>query len=146
MKPATLILLALFSLAGMAPACAEEPATTDDSTESTDTGSDATRAAPETILPAQAAGMKHKGKCQHGKGHGGKKHGGDQHGMGHGGKKHGGSQHGKEHGKGHGGQKHGACRQGDGGHDKHRQVVQRLDMLEARMAKIEAMLEILLRR
>jgi hypothetical protein len=50
----------------------------------------------------------------------------------------GGGQHGKG---GHGGGQH-----GKGGHDKHRQVVQRLDMIEARMAKIEAMLEILMRR
>jgi hypothetical protein len=55
-----------------------------------------------------------------------------------GGRMHGGGQHGKG---GHGGGQH-----GKGGHDKHRQVVQRLDMIEARMAKIEAMLEILMRR
>ena len=51
---------------------------------------------------------------------------------------HGGGQHGK------GGQ--GGGQHGKGGHDKHQQVVQRLDMIEARMAKIEAMLEILMRR
>jgi hypothetical protein len=55
-----------------------------------------------------------------------------------GGRMHGGGQHGK------GGQ--GGGQHGKGGQDKDRQVVQRLDMLEARMAKIEAMLEILMRR
>ena len=55
-----------------------------------------------------------------------------------GGRMHGGGQHGK------GGQ--GGGQHGKGGHDKHQQVVQRLDMIEARMAKIEAMLEILMRR
>ena len=43
--------------------------------------------------------------------------------------------------KGQGGMKHG------GGHqDKHAQVVKRLDMIEARMAKIESMLESLMKR
>ncbi len=43
--------------------------------------------------------------------------------------------------KGQGGMKRG------GGHkDKHAQVVQRLDMIEARMAKIEVMLESLMKR
>ena len=37
-----------------------------------------------------------------------------------------------EHGKGH--------------HDKHAQVVKRLDLIEARLAKIEVMLENLMRR
>jgi hypothetical protein len=35
---------------------------------------------------------------------------------------------------------------GGGHHDKHAQVVQRLDMIEARMAKIELMLESLMKR
>jgi hypothetical protein len=48
--------------------------------------------------------------------------------------------------KGHGGMKHGGGRHGKGGHEKHHQVVQRLDLIEARMAKIEAMLESLMRR
>jgi hypothetical protein len=51
-----------------------------------------------------------------------------------------------QHGKGQGGMMHGGGQRGKGGHDKHRQVVQRLDMIEARLAKIEAMLEILMRR
>ena len=49
-------------------------------------------------------------------------------------------------GKGHGGNKHGGGQHGKGKHDKHEQVVRRLDMIEARMAKIEAMLESLMRR
>jgi hypothetical protein len=48
-------------------------------------------------------------------------------------------------GKGQGG-KHGGGQHGKGKHDKHEQVVRRLDMIEARMAKIEAMLESLMRR
>ena len=43
--------------------------------------------------------------------------------------------------KGQGGMKHGAGHQ-----DKHAQVVKRLDMIEARMAKIESMLESLMKR
>jgi hypothetical protein len=53
---------------------------------------------------------------------------------------------GGQHGKGKGGMMHGGGRHGKEGGDRHRQVLQRLDMIEARMAKIEAMLEILLRR
>lgn len=70
-----------------------------------------------TSRPMSAMGMGHKGHCKHGKGHGGMKHG-------HQGK--------GEHGKGH--------------HDKHAQVVKRLDLIEARLAKIEVMLENLMRR
>ena len=132
MKPAILIITVLLTLPGMAPAYAEEPPATGDPVESIEAGAAATDPAPDATPPAQAQGMKHRARCQHGKGHGGKKHGGDQ--------------HGKGHGKSHGGKKHCAGKQGNGGHDKHQQVVQRLDMLEARMAKIEAMLEILLRR
>mgnify|MGYP001815252839 CR=1 FL=1 len=132
MKPAILIITVLLTLPGMAPAYAEEPPATGDPVESIEAGAAATDPAPDATPPAQAQGMKHRARCQHGKGHDGKKHGGGQ--------------HGKGHGKSHGGKKHCAGKQGDGGHDKHQQVVQRLDMLEARMAKIEAMLEILLRR
>jgi len=42
--------------------------------------------------------------------------------------------------------KHGGGHQGKGQHEKHAQVVQRLDMIEVRLAKIEAMIEILMRR
>lgn len=51
-----------------------------------------------------------------------------------------------QHGKGHGGMKHGGGQHGKGQHEKQEQLVQRLDMIEARMAKIETMLEILIRR
>jgi hypothetical protein len=67
--------------------------------------------------PQQASGMMHKGGGQHGKGKGCKKHGGGQQGKGQ-----------------------------QGMHGKHEQVVRRLDMIEARMAKIEAMLESLMKR
>jgi hypothetical protein len=50
-----------------------------------------------------------------------------------------------QHGKGRGGKKHGGYHDKEK-HDKHADVVRRLDMIEARMAKIEAMLESLLRR
>ena len=51
-------------------------------------------------------------------------------------------------GKGMGGMMRGAgCKgKGKGQHKKHEQVVRRLDMIEARMAKIEAMLESLMKR
>jgi hypothetical protein len=42
--------------------------------------------------------------------------------------------------------KHGGGQHGKGKHQKHEQVVKRLDMIEARLAKIEAMLESLVRR
>jgi hypothetical protein len=48
---------------------------------------------------------------------------------------------GMRHGSQHGGGKH-----GKGRHEKHEQVVKRLDLIEARLAKIEAMLEIMMRR
>ena len=51
-----------------------------------------------------------------------------------------------QHGRGHGGMKHGGGHQGKGHQEKHAQVVRRLDMIEVRLAKIEAMLEILMRR
>ena len=61
-------------------------------------------------------GMMHTGEARHGKGHGRGKHAGDHKGKGH------------------------------GKHAQHDQVVKRLDMIEARLAKIEAMLESLIRR
>ena len=51
-----------------------------------------------------------------------------------------------KHRKGQGGMMRGGGRQGMGRHDRHDEVVRRLDMIEARMAKIEAMLERLMRR
>ena len=67
----------------------------------------------------QGMGMMQRGKCRHDKGYGGMKHQCKHSGAGGKGKRH---------------------------HDKHAEVVQRLDMIEARMAKIEAMLESLMRR
>ena len=49
-------------------------------------------------------------------------------------------------GKGQGCRKQGCDRQGKGQNNKHEQVVRRLDMIDARMAKIEAMLESLMQR
>jgi hypothetical protein len=85
------------------------------------TNKQALTAAPDKSASTEDAGANQAipGKCK-----GGMMHGGGKHGKG----GRGGGQHGK------------------GDHDKHRQVVQRLDMIEARMAKIEAMLEILMRR
>jgi hypothetical protein len=79
---------------------------------------------------------------QPGKGPGGMMHGAGQHGKGPGGMMHGAGQH----GKGPGGMMHGGGRHGKGGDHDDSQLAQRLDMIEARLAKIEAMLEILVRR
>jgi hypothetical protein len=49
-------------------------------------------------------------------------------------------------GPGPGGMKPGCDHRGKGMRAKHEEVVQRLDMIEARMAKIEAMLESLMKR
>ena len=49
-------------------------------------------------------------------------------------------------GQGGGGRKQGCDHLGKGQQNKHEQVVRRLDMIEARMAKIEAMLESLMQR
>ena len=53
---------------------------------------------------------------------------------------------GGQHGTGQRGMMHGGNRYGKGGNQDDRQVVQRLDMIDARLAKIEAMLETLVRR
>jgi hypothetical protein len=109
----------MFFLAGPASVLAEEPAVTNIAPETVVTGTEAaTPANPATSRPMQGMGMMHNGKGQKGMG-------------GHGGMKHGGGQHGKG--------KHDM-------HGKHEQVVKRLDMIEARLAKIEAMLESLVRR
>ena len=49
-------------------------------------------------------------------------------------------------GKGPGCRKPGCDRDGSGQQGKHEQVVRRLDMIEARIAKMEAMLESLMQR
>lgn len=64
----------------------------------------------------QTAVAMHKGGCKGGKDHDGMRHAGGKHGK------------------------------GQGKHGKHAQVVRRLDMIEARLAKMEAMLESLMRR
>ena len=110
------------SVLAEAPAVSTEaPAVTNITSETTVSGTEAvTPANPATSHSMHETGMMHKGKGQQGKGHDGMKHGGGQHGKGKGG---------GQHGKG-----------------KHEQVVKRLDMIEARLAKIEAMLESLVRR
>ena len=76
--------------------------------------------------PMKGTGMKQMGKGRDGKGMGGMMSGAGC----------------KGKGKG-----KGKCKgKGKGQHEKHEQVVRRLDMIEARMAKIEAMLESLIRR
>jgi hypothetical protein len=128
MKRSILAIAILFSMAGSASALAEEQAASEKLSETVASDTEApTTVSPGTPQMMPGKGMMHSGG-QRGKGQGGMMHSGGQRGKGQGGMMHGGGQHGK------------------GGHDKDRQVVQRLDMIEARMAKIEAMLEILMRR
>ncbi|MEN8802675.1 MAG: hypothetical protein ABF297_11925 [Thiogranum sp.] len=119
MNRTTLAVVILFSLAGPASVLAEEQAVAEATVSDTEvsTAEDAGSSRPMRGM-GMGMGMG-KGMMQKGKG---------------------------QHGKGHGGMKHGGGHQGGGHSEKHRQVVQRLDMIEARMAKIEAMLEILMRR
>lgn len=128
MKLISLAVATIYFLAGPVSALAEEQAGTEAPLTAVVSDAEASvMANPGMSQPMTCMGMKHGG-CQHGKCQGGMKHGGGQYGKGQGGMKHGGGRHGK------------------GSHEKDRQVVQRLDMIEARMAKIEAMLEILMRR
>ena len=122
MKCRTLAISTLLFLLNPAWVLAEHPSVTDKQAEIVE---------PDKVSSTVEAGTNQAipGKCK-----GGRMHGGGQHGKG----GHGGGQHGKG---GHGGGQH-----GKGSQDKDRQVMQRLDMIEARMAKIEAMLEILMRR
>ena len=131
MKHAILAVTILFSLSGPLSVLAEEQAALEEPTESVTSVTEASN----SVNPDMPRPM-------HGKGHGGMKHGGGQHGKGHGGMKHGDGQH----GKGHGGMKRGGGQHGKGHDEKHAQVVRRLDMIEVRLAKIEAMIEILMRR
>jgi len=113
MKHTILAVAILVCLAG--PASAEEQAGSEKPAETVASDNEtSTNVNADTSRPMSGMGMRHKGACQHHKGHGGMKHGSGQH--------------------------------GKGRHDKHDQVVQRLDMIEARLAKIETMLEILMRR
>ena len=122
MKCATLAVSSLFFLFNPVSVLAEDQAATDIQSGFV---------APDNLATTDVASTNQAKPC---KGQGGMMHGTGQHGKG----GRGGAQHGK------GG--HGGGQYGKEGHDKHRQVVQRLDMIEARMAKIEAMLEILIRR
>ena len=128
MKRSILAMAILFSTTGSASALAEEQAALEKPAETIASDTEAsTIENPGTSRTMPGKGMMYGGG-QHGKGQGGMMRGGGQCSKGQGGMKHGGGQHGKK------------------GHEKNRQVVQRLDMIEARMAKIEAMLEILMRR
>jgi len=128
MKRSILAMAILFAMSCLASALAEEQAASEKLSETVASDTEVpTTVGPGTPQMMPGKGMMHSGG-QRGKGQGGMMHGGGQRGKGQGGMMHGGGQHGK------------------GGHDKDRQVVQRLDMIEARMAKIEAMLEILMRR
>ena len=129
MKRTTLAVSILLMMSNPAVVLAEELAVTDKPSEVIVSDVEAsTSEGTGTSQSMRGMGLMHKGKGQHGKGQGGMMRGGGQHGKGQGGMMRGGGQHGK------------------GGHEKDRQLVQRLDMIEARMAKIEAMLEILVRR
>ena len=124
MKRTTLTVSILLMMSNPAVVLAEELAVTDKPSEVIVSDVEAsTSEGTGTSQSMRGMGLMHKGKGQ-----GGMMHGGGQRGKGQGGMRRGGGQHGK------------------GGHEKDRQVVQRLDMIEARMAKIEAMLEILVRR
>ena len=131
MKHAILAVTILFFLSSPLSVLAEEQAALEEPTESVTSVTEASN----SVNPDMPRPM-------HGKGHGGMKCGGGQHGKGHGGMKRGGGQH----GKGHGGMKRGGDQHGKGHDEKHAQVVRRLDMIEVRLAKIEAMIEILMRR
>ena len=124
MKRTTMAASILLMMSNPAVVLAEELAVTDKPSEVIVPDVEASTNESTGVSPSmRGMGLMHKGKGQHGKGQGGMMHGGGQRGM-----MRGGGQHGKS------------------GHEKDRQVVQRLDMIEARMAKIEAMLEILVRR
>jgi hypothetical protein len=136
MKHSILAIAIVFSIAGPASALAEEQATPANAAEPVA----ATAASPATENPGTPPDM--RDDVQPGKGPGGMMHGAGQHGKGPGGMMHGAGQH----GKGPGGMMHGGGRHGKGGDHDDSQLAQRLDMIEARLAKIEAMLEILVRR
>jgi len=122
MKHSILAIAIVFSMTASAPALAEEQATPENPSEPVA----AVAESPSAESPGTPPVMPGAGKpC---KGKGGMMHGGGQ------------------HGKGQGGMMHGAGRHGKGNDQDDLQLAQRLDMIEARMAKIEAMLEILVRR
>ena len=136
MKHSILAIAIVFSMAGSASALAEEQATPASPAEPVASATET----PSPDNPETAPVMHDIG--QYGKGQGGMMHGGGQHGKGQGGMMRGGGQH----GKGQGGMMHGGGRHEKRGDHDERQLAKRLDMIEARLAKIEAMLEILVRR
>jgi hypothetical protein len=113
----------MFFLAGPASVLAEDQTVSTDTSAVTSIRSETAVTETETAAPANPADSHQMHEM------GGKHKGKGQHGKG-----------------GHGGMKHGGGQHGKGMHGKHEQVVKRLDMIEARLAKIEAMLESLVRR
>jgi hypothetical protein len=113
----------MFFLAGPASVLAEDQTVSTDASAVTSIRSETAVTETETAAPANPAASHQMHEM------GGKHKGKGQHGKG-----------------GHGGMKHGGGQHGKGMHGKHEQVVKRLDMIEARLAKIEAMLESLVRR
>jgi hypothetical protein len=123
MQHSSILAIAIvFSMAGSASALAEEPATPETPADPVVSATEV----PSTENPGTPPVMHGGGRCDKG-----------QHGM---------MRGGGQHGKGQGGMLHGAGRHGKAGDQDEHQLAQRLDMIEARMAKIEAMLEILVRR
>ncbi len=120
MKQRFFSLVPILALIAPLAAFAEVPALPDAETTSYQ-GRPATGEDAATHEAMRGHGAKPRGHCGHGKGKGGKAHGG--------------------HDKGKGGRAHGGGR-----HGKHDEVVRRLDMIEARIAKIELMLESLMKR
>ena len=121
MKSISTTVAMMFFLASPASLLAEEQTGSTDAPAVTNVASETVVIETETATPANTAtshSMHDMGGMHKGKGKQGKG----------GGMMHGGGQHGK------------------GKHEKHEQVVKRLDMIEARLAKIEAMLESLVRR
>jgi hypothetical protein len=121
MKCTSVTVAMLIFLAGSASVMAEEETVSAEAPALTSTATETAVSATEAAKPANPAAshqMHEKGMMHKGKG-------------------------------GHGGMKRGCGQHGKGKHDKHakhEQVVKRLDMIEARLAKIEAMLESLVRR
>ena len=131
MKSISTTVAMMFFLASPASVLAEEQTGSTEAPAVTNIASETVVIETETATPATTAtshSMHEMGGMHKGKGKGKGKQCKGKHGKDHDGMKHGGGQHGK------------------GKHEKHEQVVKRLDMIEARLAKIEAMLESLVRR
>lgn len=120
MKCTSIIVAMIFSLAGPASVLAEEPTVTTGAQAISNITSEPV--VTETAAPANPSTpcpMHKMGMMHKGKG---------------------------QQGKGGCGMMRGGGPQGKGMQGKHEQVVKRLDMIDARLAKIEAMLESLMRR